>query len=193
MDLMVDPACELRTWADTLKLGQACDEQGYFWLEDPYRDGGVSIHGHRQLREHIKTPILNTEHIRGLESHVDVITGGGTDFARVDPEYDAGITGAIKIAQAAEAFGLDCEVHASGPAHRALMSAMRNTNYYEMALVHPKCGNAVPPVYADGYADQLNSIDAEGCVPVPDGPGLGVRYDWDAIDNMATHRQTYSA
>ena len=42
---MVDPGCELRTWADALYVGRACDEAECFWFEDPYRDPGVSAHG----------------------------------------------------------------------------------------------------------------------------------------------------
>ena len=54
----------------------------------------------------------------------------------MDPEYDMGITGGLKIAHLGEAFGID-EVHACGPAHRHIMSAMRNSNFYEVALVGP--------------------------------------------------------
>lgn len=185
MTLMLDPACELRTFADTLYVGRACDDAGFFWLEDPYRDAGTSAFAHAKLRQMIRTPILQTEHIRGVEPKADFLIAGGTDFLRADPEYDMGITGAMKIAHLAEAFGIDCEVHASGPAHRACMSAMRNSNFYEVALVGPDTPNAVPPVYADGYTDQLDCIGDDGCVPVPDGPGLGVTYDWDYI---AAHR-----
>ena len=31
MTLMLDPACELRTFADALAVGRACDEAGFFW------------------------------------------------------------------------------------------------------------------------------------------------------------------
>ena len=185
MTLMLDPACELRTFADTLYVGRACDDAGFFWLEDPYRDAGTSAFAHAKLRQMIRTPILQTEHIRGVEPKADFLIAGGTDFLRADPEYDMGITGAMKIAHLAEAFGIDCEIHASGPAHRACMSAMRNSNFYEVALVGPDTPNAVPPVYADGYSDQLDCVGDDGCVPVPDGPGLGVTYDWDYI---AAHR-----
>jgi len=191
MDLMLDPACTMKTWADALKLGRACDEAHYLWYEDAYRDKGISIHGQRRLKEFLKTPILITEHTRGLEHIVDVIAAEATDFVRVDPEYDCGITGALKIASAAEGFGLDCEVHACGPAHRHLMSALRNSNYYELALVHPDMANAVPPVYADGYADQLDSIDKNGCVDVPTGPGLGVTYDWKKIDKWTVGKKEF--
>jgi L-alanine-DL-glutamate epimerase-like enolase superfamily enzyme len=29
--------------------------------------------------------------------------------------------------------------------------------------------------------DRLTAVDQNGHVPVPDGPGLGVSYDWDFI------------
>lgn len=191
MDLMYDGACDLKTFGDALYVGKACDEANYFWYEDPYRDTGVSAFSHKKLREMLKTPLLIGEHVRGLEPKADFIMAGGTDYVRVDPEYDSGITGAIKTARMAEAFGLDVEVHAVGPAHRHVMGAIRNSNYYEMALVGPDCPNVVPPVYTCGYSDQIDSIDAEGTVPVPDGPGLGVSYDWDWINKHAVQRHVF--
>ncbi|HUL96795.1 MAG TPA: enolase C-terminal domain-like protein [Usitatibacter sp.] len=186
MALMLDPACELRTFADALAVGRACDEAGFMWYEDPFRDTGISIHAHRKLRQFIKTPLLQTEHVRGLEPKADFIVGEGTDYVRADPEYDFGITGTMKIAHLAEAFGLDVEIHASGPAHRHCMAAIRNTNFYELALVGPKCDNALPPVYADDYTEQLDGVGKDGCFPVPQGPGLGVTYDWGFIEKHRT-------
>jgi L-alanine-DL-glutamate epimerase-like enolase superfamily enzyme len=192
MVLMLDPANQLRTFADALHVGRACDEAGYFWYEDPFRDAGKSAFAHKKLREMLKTPLLITEYVRGLEPKADFIVAGGTDFVRIDPEYDLGITGAMKIAHLAEAFGLDAEVHACGPAHRHVMSALRNTNYYELALVGPDCPNAVAPVYACGYSDQLDCVGPDGCVPVPEGPGLGVTYDWDFIRRNAIATQSFA-
>jgi L-alanine-DL-glutamate epimerase-like enolase superfamily enzyme len=186
MDLMHDPACELETFADALKLGRALDAEGFFWYEDPYRDGGISQHGHRTLRDRLDTPILQTEHVRGLEPKTDFVANGATDFVRADPEYDAGVTGAMKVADVAEGFGLDVEFHAPGPAQRHCIAATRNTNYYELALVHPDCANTQPPVYRGDYSDMLDAVDDDGTVPVPDGPGLGVEYDWDYIEDNAT-------
>jgi len=191
MDLMIDPACAPETFADAVAIGRACDEQEFFWYEDPYRDGGVSQHGHRKLRELLDTPLLQTEHVRGLEPHTDFIATDATDFVRADPEYDAGITGAMKIARVAEGFGLDVEFHAPGPAQRHCVAAIRNTNYYEMALVHPEVRNPIPPVYRGEYSDELNSIDSDGTVPVPDGLGLGVDYDWDYVRDHGTGTRVY--
>lgn len=191
MSLMIDPACELRTFADALAVGRACDEAGFFWYEDPFRDAGWSQFAHRKLRQFIKTPLLQTEHVRGLEPKADFIVAEATDFVRADPEYDLGITGTMKIAHLAESFGLDVEIHASGPAHRHCMAAIRNSNFYEVALVGPRCANAMPPVYKCGYSDELDAVGADGCFPVPDGPGLGVDYDWDFIDRHRSRVHVY--
>jgi L-alanine-DL-glutamate epimerase-like enolase superfamily enzyme len=194
MDLMIDPACEINTWLETVKLGLACDEANFLWLEDPYKDTGISQHGHNQLKKIVKTPILQTEHIRGLEQHVDFIASGATDLVRVDPDYDSGITGGFKTVHAAEGFGLDVEIHSPGPAQRALMSANRNTNYYEMALLSPKTPEIgrCNAVYADDYRDATDEIDSNGHVNVPTGPCLGVTYDWDYIMKNRTGEREYS-
>ncbi|MFO7170532.1 MAG: enolase C-terminal domain-like protein [Chloroflexota bacterium] len=186
MDLMLDPACEYITFGDALKVGWACDEARFFWYEDPYRDGGISQFAHRKLRQLIKTPLLMTEHVRTLEPHVDFALAEATDFLRGDVGYD-GITGVMKLAHAAEGLGLDIEFHGPGPAQRQCMAAVRNTNYYEMGLVHPKApASHDPNLYLDGYRDTLDAIDEDGCIPVPQGHGLGVAIDWDYVERNRT-------
>jgi L-alanine-DL-glutamate epimerase-like enolase superfamily enzyme len=188
MALMHDAACHFRTFADALAVGRACDDAGFFWYEDPYSDGGLAAHAHRRLRELIKTPLLLGEHVRGLESMATLTLADGTDFVRADPDFDIGITGTMKIAHFAEALGLDVEIHAPGPAHRHCMAAIRNTNYYELSMVGPSRGDFNAPVYTCGYSDKLDDVGPDGCFPVPDGPGLGVTYDWAFIErNTKTH------
>lgn len=185
--LMLDPASHLKTFADAVTVGRACDEANFFWLEDPFRDTGVSQSAHKLLRERVRTPLLLGEHIRGLENKADFAVSGATDYVRVNPDYDMGITGTMKIAAMAESLGLDVEVHSSGPAHRHCMAAIRNTNYYEVALVGPKSGASKPSVYTSDYSDALEGVGADGQFPVPTGLGLGVSYDWEAIRANATH------
>ena len=180
MDLMSDPYNALRTFGDAIKVGRACDEASYFWYEDPLADGGISQFAHRKLRELLVTPLLLTEHVRGLEARVDFMVNGATDFVRGDVQY-MGITATMKLAHAAEGLGLDIELHSPGPAQRQCMAAIRNTNYYELSGSRPKGpnGNYIP-VYANDYVDQLDAA-VDGHFPVPQGPGLGVEYDWQKI------------
>jgi L-alanine-DL-glutamate epimerase-like enolase superfamily enzyme len=105
---------------------------------------------------------------------------------RGDVGYD-GITGVMKLAHACEALGIDIELHGPGPAQRQCMAAIRNTNYYEMGLVHPKASASHDiPLYKDGYRDALDAIDERGHVPVPQGPGLGVEINWDWVNRRRT-------
>lgn len=190
MELMYDAASELQTLADAIYVGRACDEAGYLWYEDPFMDAGWSPHAARQLKENVRTPLMLTEHVRGLESKAAWLAERATDYLRVDPDYDMGITGTMKVAHLAEAFGLDCEIHAAGPAQRHCMASMRNSSWYELSLVAPGVANPVPPVFGSGYSDALEDIGADGCMPVPNGAGLGVVYDWDYIKaNRTAHQQ----
>ena len=36
-------------------------------------------------------------------------------------------------------------------------------------------------IYKSDYRDGLDAVDENGCISVPEGPGLGVEYDWDFI------------
>ena len=159
MDLMYDSSCYLRTLADAIRIGKVCDEYGFYWYEDPYADGGISAHGQQKLKQHVKTPLLIGEHVRNPETMTDLLVAGASDFARADPDYDGGITGSYKAAQAAQALGMDMEVHSCGPAMRQLMAALNNSNYYEVNLVHPATGNPWHlPVYDDDYSDELEAV-----------------------------------
>jgi L-alanine-DL-glutamate epimerase-like enolase superfamily enzyme len=189
MDLMLDPACELNTFGDTIQVGRACDAAGFYWLEDPFKDGGISQFAHRKLRQIIRTPLLMTEHVRTLEPHVDFALADATDFIRGDIGYD-GITGVMKLAHAAEGLGLDIEMHGCGPAIRHVMTSLRNTNYYEMGLLNPKSPGSFSPAYTD-YEDGLDAIDAQGNVYAPTGPGLGVTLDWEYIKAHQVARVVY--
>ena len=87
----------------------------------------------------------------------------------------------MKIAHAAEGFGLDVELHAPSPVHRHIMSSIRNTNFYEMGLVHPNLRTYRPDIYID-YNDNLDGIDNNGNVFAPDGHGIGLEIDWDWVN-----------
>jgi hypothetical protein len=73
------------------------------------------------------------------------------------------------------------------------MAAIRNTNYYEMGLLHPNAPASHDiPLYQGDYRDTLDAVDANGHVPVPTGPGLGVPIDWNWVDAHRTGLVKYN-
>ena len=74
------------------------------------------------------------------------------------------------------------------------MSAIGNSNYYEMVWVHPdiECLQLTSDLFLDGYKDGLEEIDSDGMVDVPEGPGMGVEWNWDVIEKLSTAKQVFS-
>lgn len=192
MDTMIDPYCLYPTFADALKVGRACDEAGFFWLEDPYSDGGVTPYSHAKLRELISTPLLQGEQVATIEQRMALVLEKATDFVRADIGKH-GLTGTLKLAHAAETVGLDIEPHRAGPAELQFLAGVKNANYYENVWVHPVMRNSEPPIYTNVQITGLDCIDSEGYVAVPDGPGLGIEYDWDFMKKNETASEVVSA
>ena len=183
MDLMLDPASEYDTYAQALKVGRALDDLGFFWYEDPMADTGQSMHMTGKLVDELDTPMLGVEHVRtGPYGRAENLKQDALDMVRADTHLDGGITGVMKMAHVTEAFGLDVELHLGGPSTLHCLSAIRNTNYFERALVHPQG--------IEWAADQALRTDVEhiedGHATVPDGPGLGVEIDWDFVEEHRT-------
>ena len=91
--------------------------------------------------------------------------------------WKGGITGALKMAHLAEAFNMPLEVHhAASPimnfANLHLCCAIKNCVYFEIL---------VPEERYDFGLKSYPTIDADGLVHAPTGPGLGVEVDWDWI------------
>ena len=146
MRLMTDPASTLPSFMDAVAVGRACDDLGFFWYEDPYRDASSSAVAHKRLRDFISTPLLVAEHIRGFEQKADFVLAGGTDILHIDPELDGGITGTMKLAHFCDAIGMEVQLHTAGPMHRHCMAAIINTHFYELGLVHPdRAWNVLQP------------------------------------------------
>jgi L-alanine-DL-glutamate epimerase-like enolase superfamily enzyme len=185
MDMMVDPYCLFPTFAEALKVGYACDEAGFYWLEDPYSDGGVTPFSHARLREMIKTPLLQGEQVTSIAERMNLILQKATDITRADIGRH-GITGSLKLAHAAETVGMDIEPHRSGPAELQFLGAVKNANYYEVVWVHPNIFNTDPPVYKNHKITGLDCIDCQGMVAIPQGPGLGIEFDWEYIERHST-------
>ena len=46
-------------------------------------------------------------------------------------------------------------------------------------------------IYGDDYAEGLEAIDSDGMVSVPEGPGMGISWDWKAVEKHAVGTNMY--
>jgi len=185
MALMLDPSSEYDTYARALQVGRVLDELDFLWYEDPMAETGQSLRANRRLAEDLDTPLLGAEHVRtGPFGHADHLVEGACDVVRADVHLDGGITGAMKMARSAEALGSDVEFHLGGPATLHCLAAVRNTNYFEHALLHPA---GLDWMSDQGFSGDVPVVE-DGAVEVPDGPGLGVDIDRDFVERRRTER-----
>ena len=187
MTLMLDSSWSY-SYPDALRVGQAIQDLGYFWYEDPLPDH--DIHGYQRLARHLTIPLLATEITPGgLTALPPWITAGATDFLRGDVVIKGGITGLMKIAHLAEAFGMNCEVHdnynpLNNVAALHVTMAIDNCDWLEV-LAFNRAGDHSLAHFSYGLTEPF-TVDAEGNVHAPTAPGLGVGVDWPLI-NSSVH------
>ena len=157
-------------------MGQAIQDLGYYWYEDPLTD--ADLYNYVELRKKLHIPIMATEYpAGGLDSFTPWIRERATDYLRGDVAVKGGITTMMKVAHLAEAFHLNFEVHHGGNslnnvANLHVIMAIPNTEFFEILL----------PSASQKYGlVQDIEVDAQGMVHAPTGPGLGAQIDFELI------------
>ncbi len=174
--IMLDSTWSYR-YEEALRVGQAIEEMGFYWYEDPLHD--QDIYNYVKLKQRLSIPILATEYpIGGLDSYVPWIMERATDMLRGDVAVKGGITTLIKTAHLAEAFRMNYEVHHGGNslnnvANLHVIMAIRNTEFFEVLLPDA--------MQKYGMAEEI-TVDHDGFVHAPTGPGLGAAIDFDLIE-----------
>jgi len=174
--LMLD-ASSLFDVYEARRIVTALQDIGLEWIEDPLPEH--DIHNYHRLREGNVVPLMATEYSEGgLEGFVPWIVDRATDYLRGDVIVKGGLTGLLKAAHLAEAFGLNLEIHHGGNsvnniAQLHLACGIRNTGWFEVLL----------PAAAQQYGVRNDiELDGDGCVSPPDGAGLGVDLDMALIE-----------
>ncbi|HEY2484403.1 MAG TPA: enolase C-terminal domain-like protein [Candidatus Binataceae bacterium] len=171
------------SYQQAIRVGKTIEELDYLWYEDPLP--AHDLHGYTRLKPHLHIPILATEVTVGGPHALPVwIISGATDYLRDDVVIKGGITGLIKIAHLAEAFGMNCEIHdaynaLNNVASLHVAAAIKNCEWFEILTPHPE-GQYNFDHLNMGLAEPF-VIDGEGRGVVPDRPGLGVEIDWDRL------------
>jgi L-alanine-DL-glutamate epimerase-like enolase superfamily enzyme len=174
--LMSDPVAAY-TFEQALRIGRELEKLGYYWFEEPLFD--ESHHGLRELARTLDIPICGAEVLsKHPYSVAEAISTRVYDIVRADPSWSGGITGVMKTAHLAEAFGVQCELHTTIYHPLELVNlhccaALHNCEMFELLLPMSH--------YSFGLAEPIRIEN--GCAVLPDGPGLGIDLDWNMIDN----------
>ncbi len=173
--LMSDPV-SVYNLEQAIRFGRVLEQLDYYWFEEPLYD--EDVHALRELSRTLEIPIVGTEVLaKHPYSIAECIATRVVDRVRADVSWTGGVTGVMKTARLAEAFGVNCEVHTSifhplEIVNLHCCAAMKNCDFFE--LLYPVEG------FSFGLAEPLQIKD--GLATPPNRPGLGVELDWDDID-----------
>ena len=169
------------TWSydypQSLRVGLAIQEMGYYWYEDPLFDD--DIYNYIKLRKKLSIPIMATEMPQaGPTSYAPWLVAQATDYLRGDVAIKGGLTSCLKTAHLAEAFRMNYEVHHGGNslnnvANHHLLMAIKNCEYFEVLLPDE--------VQKHGLIEDIE-VDSNGLVHSFNEPGLGAKIDFELIE-----------
>jgi galactonate dehydratase len=166
-------------------LAKALDPFGLMFIEEPV----LSEHTEalREIANHTSTPIALGERLFSRWDFKKILSDGVVDIIQPDPSHAGGITETRKIAAMAEAYDVALAPHCPlGPIALAaclqLDAVCHNAVIQEQSLgIHYNKSNDL----LDYLADPAVFAYADGHVAIPQGPGLGITINEDAVTRAA--------
>jgi len=188
IDLMLDGY----HWYDrqaALTIGRGIQELDYLWFEEPMEE--ISIPAYKWLSDQLEIPVIGPETPTGRNiARGNWAMAEAVDILRAGPQNAGGITSAIKALHLAESVGMTCEVHGNGAPSLALVGATHVSKWYERGLLHPHTDYDWLPPHLNS---QVDAMDANGFVAMPEDPGLGVDVNVDYVNEHTISRFEVSA
>lgn len=176
-ELMVD-ANQAFTVSEAVRRARAFEPFGLAWLEEPLP--AEDLGGHVELAAHTAIPIAIGESLYCAAHFREYLERDACSIVQVDCARIGGITPWLKVAHLAEAFNVAICPHFLMELHVSLTAAVPNAAWVE-------------------YIPQLDDLTTarlaieNGHAIAPEEPGLGIAWDFNAINRRALARCTVPA
>jgi len=160
-------------WA--LNTARMLASYGVDWFEEPLNPDALA--DFRKLREHAPVPISGGEVLTRRQSFQPWIEQGAFDIVQPDVTKVGGLSEMRRIGWMAEAHGVRLIPHGWNTAvglaaDLQLASALPGTDLVEYLTGSP---------FVDELPNTPWTLDADGMLPIPAEPGLGITIDPDAL------------
>ena len=171
MDLMCDINQRWRV-EQAIDIGRRVEEAGVglYWLED------VTAHddypGLARVAEALSTPVAGGEYLWGIVPFRHMLEARSVDIVMIDQVSSGGITPWLKIAGMAEAFNLPVVSHGVPEIHVHLVGTVPNGLTVEYMPRLFRLFEEVP-------------VPQDGDLVMPTAPGLGLKFNEEAIRRFA--------
>jgi L-alanine-DL-glutamate epimerase-like enolase superfamily enzyme len=184
--LMVDAGASDAFWRQDYKwavrTAHMLADHGVFWFEEPLPPD--NLHDFVLLRNHSPVPIAGGEVLTRRQSFTPWLQQRAFDIVQPDVTKVGGISEERRIAWLAEECGVRFIPHGWNTAlglasDLQLASAHRHTDLVEYLTGSP---------FIDDLTQGGWKLDADGMLPIPITPGLGVSLNMDAVEKHTGQR-----
>lgn len=174
--LMVDANC---VWspAFAIRMGRAFEPYDLYWIEEPVPTDDVD--GSAEVARALDTAIAGYETEVGLYGFRELVGRRAVDIVQPDIAWTGGFTECRRIAALAHAHNMMLAPHAFSSAI-TLVAALHLVGSIPNGLPIELDQN--PHALRDELLSVPIAADGEGFIPLPQGPGLGVELDRDAVE-----------
>ncbi len=174
--IIVDAALSYGSAAEGLKLIPLLIDAGIWFLEAPLPLDDVA--GHAEMAGHGIALGVGDLGFTHVSEFIEMMDHGGADICQPDISEVGGFTGILQVAQAAAARGKRVITHGYKTnieiaANLHFLAAQEKEEILEYSLSHS-------PLRWETTLEQF-AVDSDGCVSVPQKPGLGVTLNMDAV------------
>src|ERR1700736_2117665 len=184
--LMVDAGASDAFWPQNYKwaaqTAKMLADYNVYWFEEPLLPD--NLRDYVLLRQNSPVPIAGGEVLTRRQSFVPWLREGAFDIVQPDVTKVGGISEERKIAWMAEENGVGFIPHGWNTAlglaaDLQLASAIRNTD-----LVEYLTGSA----FIDDIVEKKWQLDSDGMLAIPNGPGLGISLNFEAVEKYTGQR-----
>jgi L-alanine-DL-glutamate epimerase-like enolase superfamily enzyme len=161
------------SWA--LRTARMLADYEVGWFEEALKPDALD--DFVELRRQSPVPIAGGEVLTRRQAFIPWLTRGALDIVQPDVTKVGGISEQRRIAWLAYDFGVNYVGHGWNTALGLAADLQLATAFPDTDLVEFIGGSA----YVDGIVEAPFALDAEGKLPIPDAPGLGVTLDRDRL------------
>lgn len=177
--LMVDPGGSDAFWPNgyswALRTADMLVSYGVDWFEEPLSPDALD--DYVALRRATRVPIAGGEVLTRRQSFVPWLTAGAFDIVQPDVTKVGGISEERRIGWLASEHGVKFVPHGWNTAVGLAADLQLASAFAQTDLVEYKTGSP----YIDDLVVGGWSLDADGMLRIPDGPGLGISLNHDTI------------
>lgn len=181
--IMVDANCGYNL-STAMQVGKKLEEAEVYWFEEPLTPDNLD--GYRRLSSALSIPIAAGETEFTRYGFRDLITKGGIGIVQPNVSRTGGVTECKKIAALASAYHLPYAPHTGTSSLVCHAASVQIAAHLPNFLIYED-------MRADWDEDRANPLRTQlarepfgevedGCLPVPDKPGIGMELNEEVIE-----------